>query len=151
MSALGRRDMAESRVWVFFYGSYMNFDVLREVDLTPPEWEVASLGGFDISIRPRANLIRSDEHRVYGIVATATHTELRRLYAHAKDVLGETYLPQAVLAQGLRGTWRPVLCYIAPEMEPRPAARDYVDRIVKPAKEFGFPSWYIARLESFVP
>jgi hypothetical protein len=34
-------------------------------------------------------------------------------------------------------------------MQPRPAAQDYVDRIVKPAKEFGFPEWYIKRLESF--
>jgi hypothetical protein len=36
-------------------------------------------------------------------------------------------------------------------MAARPAARDYVDRIVKPAKELGFPSWYIAHLESLAP
>jgi hypothetical protein len=66
-------------------------------------------------------------------------------------VLGETYLPQAVLAESLNGKWRPALCYIAPAMEPRPAARDYVDRIVGPAREYGFPAWYIDRLESFRP
>ena len=143
--------MAEPRVWVFFYGSYMNLDVLREVDLVPGECEVATLVGFDISIRPRANLIASDQHLVYGIVATATHSELGRLYDHARDVLGETYLPQAVLVQERSGNWRAALCYIAPQMRPRPAARDYVDRIIKPAREFAFPSWYIARLESFAP
>jgi len=31
----------------------------------------------------------------------------------------------------------------------RPAERAYVDRIVKPAREFGFPGWYVERLESF--
>jgi hypothetical protein len=30
-------------------------------------------------------------------------------------------------------------------------SNDYIDRIVGPAKEYGFPDWYIARLESFRP
>ena len=136
-------------VWVFFYGSYMNFDVLREVEFTPAQWEPARLAGFDIRIEPRANLVRADGHCVYGIVATATHQELDRLYAHARQILGETYLPEAVLTETLDGKWRPALCYIAPHMEPRPAAADYVERIVRPARAFGFPSWYVERLESF--
>ena len=141
--------MTEPKVWVFFYGSYMNFDVLKDVNLLPEQWEVARVNGYDITIQPRANLVRSDRAWVYGILATATHAELDRLYAHAKDVLGETYLPEAVLAETLSGTWRPALCYIAPSMEVRAAANDYVERIVKPSREFNFPEWYIRRLESF--
>jgi cation transport regulator ChaC len=141
--------MTESKVWVFFYGSYMNLDVLKNVNLVPEQWEVARVSGYDILIQPRANLIRSDQHCVYGILATATHAELNRLYAHAQDVLGETYLPEAVLAETLSGMWRAALCYIAPSMEARPAEKDYVERIVKAAKEFNFPEWYIERLESF--
>jgi hypothetical protein len=141
--------MGEPKVWTFFYGSYINFRVLKEVDIVPDRWEVARLGGFDIRIQPRANLVRSDQHCVYGIVATATHQELGRLYAHAKNVLGETYLPEAVLVETLDGRWRPALCYLAPAMEPRPAANDYIDRIAGPAREFGFPEWYIGRIESF--
>lgn len=143
--------MTEPKVWTFFYGSYMNFAVLREVNLVPDRWEVARLSGFDIRIQPRANLVRSEQHRVYGIVATATHPELSRLYAHARDVLGEIYLPEAVLVETLQGAWRPALCYLAPAMEPRPATHDYIDRIAGPAREFGFPEWYIRRIESFRP
>jgi hypothetical protein len=80
--------MMEPKIWVFFYGSYMNLGVLRDVDLVPEGWEVGRLSGFDIRIQPRANLIRSDRDCVYGIAATATHAELARLYAHARDVLG---------------------------------------------------------------
>ena len=141
--------MAERKLWVFFYGSYMNFDVLKEVDFVPEQWEVAKVSGFDIIIQPRANLVVSDQHCVYGILATATHAELDRLYAHAKGVLGETYLPEVVLAETLIASYRPALCYIAPSMEAKPAANDYVERIVKPAREFNFPGWYIKRLESF--
>ena len=143
--------MAEPKIWTFFYGSYINFTVLKEVDLVPERWEVAKLSGFDIRIQPRANLVRSDQHCVYGIVATATHQELGRLYAHAQDVLGETYLPEAVLVQTLKGKWLPALCYLAATMEPQPAANDYIDRIAGPARSFGFPEWYVRRIESFRP
>src|SRR5262245_62331363 len=141
--------MAEPKVWVFFYGSYINFAVLKEVGLVPERWEVGRLGGFDIVIRPRANLVRSDRHSVYGIVATATHAELARLYAHARDVLGETYLPEAVLVETRDGRWRPALCYICPEMSPRPAEADYVERIAGPPRPYGFPAWSGGGIESF--
>jgi hypothetical protein len=143
--------MAEPKVWTFFYGSYLNLDVLKEVNLIPDRWEVARLSGFDLRIRPRANLVRAEQHCVYGIVATATHQELARLYAHAQGVLGEIYLPEAVLAETMDGKWRPALCYIAPAMEPRPAANDYINRIAGPARAYGLPEWYIKKIESFRP
>ncbi|MCM3904886.1 MAG: hypothetical protein ND866_24580 [Pyrinomonadaceae bacterium] len=39
--------------------------------------------------------------------------------------------------------------YLAPSMEAKPAANDYVERILKPARELTFPRWYVERLESF--
>ena len=65
-------------------------------------------------------------------------------------MLGEVYLPEAVLVHLPSGLWRPCLCYICPEMTPRPADPAYVGRIVGSAREFGFPPWYIGRLESFL-
>ena len=122
----------DPEVWTFFYGSYINLDVLRDVDYAPRRYETAWLPGFDITIRPLANLLRCEQRTVYGIVATGTHAELARLYDHAENVLGGRYLPEAVL--------------VATD---RPAAGDYVDRIIEPGKKHGFPRWYIDRLESF--
>lgn len=107
------------------------------------------MSGFDIQIRPLANLVRYEQHCVYGIVATATHQELHHLYAYAQTDLGGTYLPEPVLTETLDGKCRPTFCYIAPTMEPKPATKDYIDRIVTPARAWGSPDWYIARLESF--
>jgi hypothetical protein len=141
--------MSEPRVFVFFYGSFINLDVLRQQGLVPERYEVARLCGFDVRIGPLANLVRSEERCVYGIVATATHAELGRLYDYARQGLGGTYLPEAVLVQTADGKWLPALCYIAPDMAPGPAAPDYIDRIVGPARHHGFPGWYVARLEGF--
>ena len=140
----------EPRVWVFFYGSYMNFDVLAEAQYKPERWEAASLAGFDIVIGPRANLVRAERGVAWGINATATHAELDRLYtAHAKVLLGDTYLPEAVLTCSADGTLRPAMTYICPHMEPRPADKAYVERIARPARRLGFPEWYVAKIESF--
>jgi hypothetical protein len=142
------REVTRPRVRVFFYGSYMNPSVLRDVGLAPERFEVARLDGYDIRIAPRANLVPSAERCVYGVLAGATHAELARLYSHAKDVLGETYLPHPVLTQAAGGAWYAALCYIAPSMAPGPPDPAYVDRILGPARDFGFPDWYVKRLES---
>jgi hypothetical protein len=143
--------MSDPKVRVFFYGSYMNRAVLREVDIAPDRLEVARLDGHDIRIAPRANLVPSGRDCVYGVIAEATHAELARLYAHARDVLGEVYLPHPVLVQTPAGAWWPALCYIAPSMTPRRPEPDYVERILAPARELGFPAWYVVRLESERP
>ena len=80
-------DAAGPEVWVFFYGSYINRDVLAQAGLAPSRWEVARLDGFELVVRPRANLVRSDRHCAWGVLATATHRELDRLYAHARGVV----------------------------------------------------------------
>ena len=141
--------MTEQKVVTFFYGSYMDPAVLRGIGVVPDRVEVARLPGFDIEIHPLANLVPSDRHTVYGVLAPVTHAELGRLYDHARDVLGGVYLPHPVLASTLDGQVEPALCYIAPEMRPRPAESAYLDRILAPARAFGFPDWYLARLESF--
>jgi hypothetical protein len=141
--------MAEPSVWTFFYGSFINLEVLAAQGLVPERHEVARLAGFDIQIRPLANLVRAERSLVYGILATATHRQLARLYDYARDGLGGTYLPEAVLAETLDGMLRPALCYIAPSMAPAPATGDYVERILAPARDLGFPPWYLERLERF--
>jgi hypothetical protein len=142
----------EKKVWVFFYGSYINLQVLKEADIHPESFDIAKLSGFDIVIQPRANLIPSFEHSVFGILTTASHTELERLYTeHAQGILGEVYLPEAIVVQLLDGSGLPALCYIAPKMKAKPAENDYIDRIVNPAREYDFPKSYIKHLESFRP
>jgi hypothetical protein len=142
--------LPKPKVWVFFYGSFINRQVLAEVGFVPDHVQVARLSGFDIRIQPLANLVRSDRHCVYGIVCEATHEDLARLYS--QSWVG-TYLPEAVVIDTAGGRFLPALCYIAPAAgpaaEPKAAAVDYIDRIAGPAREYGFPDWYVDRLESF--
>jgi hypothetical protein len=142
--------MSEPRVPVFFYGSYMNPRVLAEADVVPERFETARLDGFDIEIRPLANLVPAPDRCVFGLLTRARHAELERLYVHAREVLGGRYLPHPVVVRTRSSGARPALCYIAPSLPARPAANDYVERILAPAREYGFPARYLERLESFL-
>ena len=138
--------MTLPRVAAFFYGSFIRMDILALGGLKPEKFEVARLSGFDIHIGPHASISRSDRHCVYGIVVQATHEELGRLYS--MDWVG-TFLPEAVLVETRDGKLEPALCYISPPQEKGPPDREYQARLVAAASEYGFPKWYIDRLESF--
>jgi hypothetical protein len=139
---------------VFFYGSYINRDVLAEVDLTPEDVKLARLAGFELRIRPLANIVRAEQAIVYGIVFRDRHDALARLYEHAEYVLGGVYLPEAVLVEvdfenAGSSAFMPCLTYIAHHMDESPAGNAYVDRIAGPGRAYGFPNWYIDHIESF--
>lgn len=141
--------MVELLVWTFFYGSYINTDVLKQANFHPKEYEVAKLNGYDIQVKPLANLYPSENSTVYGIVAKSTQKELVTLYEHASGVLGGTYYPTAVLIETVSERYLPSLCYIAPELPDGKVDNDYVDRIITPGRQLGFPQWYLRKLESF--
>jgi hypothetical protein len=134
------------QVRVFFYGSFINRQVLAAVGLVPDRVEVVRLWGFDIHYQPLITLVPSDRTCVYGIICETTHAELDRLYH--QEWLG-TYLPEAVIVQTQEGRLLPALSYIAPEGPAATPAGDYVDRITGPARDYGFPDWYVKHLESF--
>src|SRR5262249_7205042 len=121
---------------------------LKQGGYVPERYEVTRLSGFDIRIRPLATLVHSDQHCVYGIVASGTHEQLRRL--DAQDWVG-TYLPEPALVETLDGKWRRALCSIPRAGDSRPATTVSIDRIFDPARQYGFPAWYFAHLESFRP
>jgi hypothetical protein len=53
------------RFWVFFYGTFMSPGVLVDQGVTPGRNVPARLNGFELYIRPRVNLRRSDHSCVY--------------------------------------------------------------------------------------
>jgi len=140
--------MTDAKTSVFFYGSFINLGVLAGSGLVPEHIEVARLPGHDIHIAPLATLVRSDRSSVYGILCTAHHDALQHLYGQAWVA---AYRPEAVMVETRQGRMTLALCWIAPPFHPAPAADDYIDRIAGPARDFGFPAWYIERLESFRP
>ena len=140
---------AAHRVWTFFYGSFMNADVLAKADVHPAERQAARLDGWALAIAPHATLVPAPGSRVFGVLGKLTHEELDRLYM--KDWFGfGRYLPEAVVALDAAGGPVPALCYVAWESEGGRPTAEYVERILQVAREYSFPEDYVRHIRSFL-
>ncbi|SRR6266849_7689635 len=134
--------MSNRRIDVFFYGLFMDVDVLRESSVVPINPRRAYVDDFALRIGQRATLLPSSGARAYGMLIALAHQELERLYT-APGL--EHYRPEAVLAHPLEGTPVPALCYNLREA-PGPHERnpDYATRLQRVLSKLNFPPAYVA-------
>ena len=132
------------QVDAFFYGLFMDVELLRQGGAKPANPRRAHVDGFALRIGERATLVPSPGARAYGMLIALTHAELERLYG-APGL--ERYRPEAVIAQ-LDGIAVPALCYNLLEA-PQPHERnpDYALRLRRVLAKLGFPGDYVASIE----
>ena len=126
----------------FFYGLFMDVDVLRQAGTNPANPRRAYVAGFALRIGQRATLVPSPGGRAFGMVVALTHAELEKLYG-APGL--EHYRPEAVIAQPLEGAAVAALCYNLLDA-PRPEERnpEYALRLQEVLIKLGFPAEYVA-------
>lgn len=139
----------QQSIWVFFYGTIMNPAVMKDFGVTAGAVSPAKLAGFDLTIRPRPNLVRSERTHVFGSLMLVTHADLVTIYSHLERHFGIHYFPEAVLATTLDGTLRPALCYTVADMADAPADPAFVDQLAQCVRTMGHPEWYVSHVESF--
>jgi hypothetical protein len=136
--------MSDRRIEAFFYGLFMDPDVLQEGGVAPVNPRRAWVDDFALRIGARATLLPSPGARAYGMLFALTHAELDRLYA-APGL--EHYRPEAILAKPMAGSPIPALCYNLRET-PRPEERnpEYAARLQVALRKLDFPPEYVASL-----
>ena len=139
--------MTEPTVWVFFYGSFINRDVLARAGYVPKQIIPARLDGYRFVAETLANLEKQEAASTYGVLCPASESEITELYD--QDWVRGAYFPRPVMVEDERGYQVMALCYIAARTPPGSPSADYLDLILAPAREYSFPSWYIERIESF--
>ncbi len=136
--------MLARRADVFFYGLFMDQDLLRAKGAQPEAAELAWLDGFALRIGRRAALVPSGQGRVYGVVMSLTLAELEQLYAEPSLA---AYVPQAVLARIASGGVIAALCYNLP-VPPLPGEHnpEYARKLQAVGQKLGLPADYLASL-----
>ncbi|WP_406054061.1 gamma-glutamylcyclotransferase [Streptomyces sp. NBC_01077] len=71
---------SDRTISVFFYGLYMDPDVLRGKDIEPRDGQQATAEGYSLRIGHKATLLRAPGTAACGMVYSLTHAELDRLY-----------------------------------------------------------------------
>ena len=132
------------KIDVFFYGLFMDEDLLQSRGVTPTNLRLASVSGFQLRIGRRATLVPAKSGRVFGLVASLSHVELEQLYSEPSV---QAYRPEAVLASLSNGETLAALCFNLlepPSAEERNA--DYVSKLRSLAERLRFPAEYIASI-----
>ena len=136
--------ITDRRIDSFFYGLFMDVEILRDNHVTPVDPRPAFVDGFQLSIGQRATLLPSFGARAYGMLYSLTHSDLDRLYSGSGL---EQYRPEAVLARIVDRESIPALCYNLREA-PSPDERnpEYAARLQGVLRKLGFPDEYVASL-----
>ena len=133
------------KIDVFFYGLFMDEALLRARGITSPNLRVASVPGFQLRIGNRATLVPAPEERVFGVVASLSHSELEQLYSGPSV---QAYKPEAVLAYLLNGESLAVLCFNLVEL---PTADEhnpeYAAKLRALATQLQFPLDYVSSIQ----
>jgi hypothetical protein len=137
--------MPPRRADVFFYGLFMDPDLLRGKGFAPENAVRASVSGFALRIGLRAALVPEGSSRVHGVIMSLTLAELDRLYSEPSV---QAYRPQAVLAHLETGEAIAALCYNLPE-PPSATERnpEYVAKLRAVAQKLGLPAAYLSSLQ----
>ena len=136
--------MTDRRIDGFFYGLFMDSDVLRESQAVAVNPRRAYVDGYALRIGRRATLVPAVGARAYGMVIALTHDELDRLYA-APGL--EHYRPEAIHACLLEGGTVPALCYNLREAPgPGETNVEYAARLRTTLSRLDFPPEYVASI-----
>ena len=134
--------MANDRLECFFYGLFMDSDVLRENGVTPMAPRRAYAQDYSLRIGERAALVPSPGHRAYGMIFALAEAELQQLYS-APGL--QQYRAETIAVSTFDGELLSVRCYNVP-VAPEAGERNpqYAARLRSVLTKLGFPSEYVA-------
>ena len=133
------------RIAVFFYGLFMDADLLRAKGASPMNIRAASVPGFALRIGQRATLVRNPAACSYGILMDLTHAEIEQLYCESSV---RAYRPEAVLAELGDGSRIPALCFnLVTPPGPEEANLEYAAKLRDLASRLELPQDYIESIK----
>jgi len=137
--------MPQRRKDGFFYGLFMDSDVLKSSGVHAANPRRAYVDGYALRIGKRATLVASAGARAYGVVFSLTDDEYARLYG----VPGlEEYQPETIRVQVLEGDVVLAACYNLREA-PRSgeANHEYAARLREVLRKLDFPAEYVDSIQ----
>jgi hypothetical protein len=133
--------MSNRRIDVFFYGLFMDADLLREKGIEPGDVRPGSVRGFSLRIGQRATLLPDPNGRAYGMLMELTRQDLDALYSEPSV---RAYRPEAVLVELPDASRRPALCFNLVEPPgPSDANPEYATKLRALASRLALPADYV--------
>lgn len=136
--------MDDSLIDVFFYGLFMDPELLAAKSVVPRQPRRAFAESWALRIGKRAALVPQAGALVHGMVYALTRAELDRLYAQPGL---EDYRAAGISVHGHDGSTWTAACYNLAAAPPAGHANaDYAARLREVLTRLGFPPEYVSQI-----
>ena len=134
---------------IFFYGLFMDPDLLQEQGYNPSQPTIARLDNFQLHIGKRATLKPSNSEQVYGTLMRLSNQELDTLYAQPSV---RDYHPVQVTCEIGEDDFVEAKTYILPAEAPLTPAMnaDYAQQLLIICKKMNLPSLYQQKINEMI-
>ena len=132
---------------IFFYGLFMDPQVLEEKECHPVNVTRACLPGYQLKIGERATLLASPGSRCYGTVIELADSEVRKLY---QDESVKDYKPLDVEAVYMDGGAIQAVSYVLPVEKLSGSNSEYAKSLARVAMKLELPDEYVAEIEQWI-
>lgn len=132
-------------VAVFFYGLFMDAQLLEGRGVRPSGLSHAHLDGYRLVLGNRATLVPTAGFTAHGVLMHVEREDLERLYA---DPSVSSYRPETVRVVLEDGKTMDALCYNLPQPGSSDAPnRDYARKLHALGTRLGLPAPYLAAIK----
>lgn len=128
---------------VFFYGLFMDENILNKYGLKPRDVRKARLDDYVLKIGNRASLLPSNGDTAYGLLIKVDKEATTKLYNEASV---EDYIPEEVKAITQAGEVIKAFCYNLPAHSLSGTNSAYARSLYKLAKRLDFPEAYLEHI-----
>jgi Gamma-glutamyl cyclotransferase, AIG2-like len=131
---------------VFFYGLFMDKDILIKKDISPSNPRKGYLINYTLKIGNRASLIQCEKEKAYGIIMTIKDEEIIKLYAEESVA---DYISEKVEAVMETNEYLTATCYNLPPELLTGTNEIYARSLYELAKKLNFPIEYLSRIGKY--
>lgn len=132
---------------VFFYGLFMDVDLLQEKSVASQPLYIAYAEGYGLRIGARASLVPSTLEKAYGLVMEMNSHDTDQLYS---DESVADYEPIEITVTREDGTQTVVCCYNLAEEKLTGQNLQYATDLSRVAKKVGLPTDYVNHIKSYI-
>lgn len=128
---------------VFFYGLFMDDDILINKGFKPSNKKLAFANGYGLRIGEKATLVKSASEISYGIVMDLNEDEIEHLYSSPGV---SDYEQEQIEVTDKDGNTYKVECYNLPISKLSGSNKEYAKSLSIAAQKMGLPKSYIEQI-----
>lgn len=141
--------MTDEMVDVFFYGSFMDPDVLAKCGLKPRDLRAAKAPNYSIGFAPMATMTTCPGAAVWGVACRLAVAPLERVYRLA-PLADYGYFTRRISISDVDEKPISAVVYLTRRPVGARPEKTYLENIIRISERWNFPPEYLTLLRSFL-